>query len=128
MAPGWEVHAAKYNGDNRSDRLLYNRLTGAFAECVSAPQPGNFVCASGTWAPDLQIALVAGSTRDDELLYQPENGAWRLVTHRNDGVAAITGRWAPNLQIVTGDLDGDGRTDLFIYDPVSGAFGTTALK
>jgi hypothetical protein len=74
------------------------------------------------------VVVLGGANRDDELLYQPESGAWVALIHRGEGVSAISGRLTPNLMISSGDLNGDGRADLFIYDPLTGASTIGPLK
>ncbi len=37
------------------------------------------------------------------------------------GVSVSKGEWTPGWTAATGDLDGDGRTDVVLYDPLSGS-------
>ena len=39
---------------------------------------------------------------------------------RPRGVSESKGEWTPGWHAATGDLNGDGRTDVVLYDPLSG--------
>jgi hypothetical protein len=37
-------------------------------------------------------------------------------------LTTLSGNWTPHLTIATGDVNGDGRTDLLLYDRATGAW------
>jgi hypothetical protein len=99
-------------------------------------------------ASDVHLPDFTGDGRDDVWMYAPETG-WQVFAARlnddaaadlffyrqktGDWVAGInvnasagqfvyrSGRWVPNLQILVGDLNADGRDDLIAYDAPTGA-------
>jgi hypothetical protein len=122
--PGWTVQRADLDGDARADLLLYSGETGAWAECVTQ-DAGQFAVRRGAWAAGLTvIPLESQGRRDDILLYRPASGEWSLVMQPSGATVVAGGTWLPALSITTGDLDGDGRGDLFLYKPDTGAWMT----
>jgi hypothetical protein len=119
-ARGWAVRAMNVNGDRAADLLLYNAVTGAYAECVS--QGTQFACSGDTWKPGLQIVLLPGQRRDDEVLYEPATGLWTLIAHRPSGIAVTGGDWGAYQTLATGDLDGDGVIDVLLYNTSTGVW------
>jgi hypothetical protein len=62
-----------------------------------------------------------GNGRDDVLLYNPVTGEWTLLVNAAGAVKSVSGTWLPRLTITTGDVNGDGRRDVVLYDAKSGA-------
>jgi hypothetical protein len=52
--------------------------------------------------------------------YNALTGMWVSATSSSRGFVAHTGAWAAGWHVAAGDLDGDGRTDLTLYDPLTG--------
>jgi hypothetical protein len=122
--PGWTLQTINANGDARADLLLYNPATGAWAEATSA-DGGLFIARGGMWAPDLTVLVLQGRRpgRDDLVFYSATTGQWTLLAHRAMVATVTSGVWIPGLMLASGDLDGDGRTDLVVYDPMTGWSG-----
>jgi hypothetical protein len=120
--PGWAVQRANLDGDARADLVLYSAETGAWAECVTQ-DAGQFAVRRGVWAAGLTVLpLENEGRRDDILLYRPATGAWSMVMQPSGATVVAGGTWRPELSITTGDLDGDGRGDLFLYDRQTGVW------
>ena len=97
-----DVHLSDFTGDGRDDVWLY------------APETGWQVFA----------ARLNDDAAADLFFYRRETGDW--VSGINVGAAGRqftyrSGRWMPNLQILVGDLNDDGRDDLIAYDAPTGA-------
>jgi hypothetical protein len=112
------------DGNGSGDALLYNRSTGAWSLRLG---PLMTEAVSGTWAAgwDVYPADFDRDGRTDFLLYNPANGraATVLTVLRDDdtlGFAYVEYAWSPGWSITVADLDGDGRSDVFVYDAISG--------
>ena len=54
--------------------------------------------------------------------HNPIVGGWNIVMSESGTPTYASGTWRPGLTAATGDLDGDGRTDVFLYDAATGAW------
>ncbi len=124
---GWSVHAANLNADGRTDLLAYRPGTGRVAECVSGAS-GSFSCGAAVREAGMQLVVLKGNRRDDELLYDPATGEWNLTRREEGTVANTSGVWARGLTIATGDLDADGREDLLLYDRGTGRWSSALAR
>ena len=145
-APGaWtniRMVAADFNGDGRTDVLVYRTDTGAYAKWFSdggvdagfTYEPTQYVGnAPGAWT---NIQMVAadfnGDGRTDILAYRTDTGAY--AKWFSDGgvdagfqyqavgyVGNAPSAWT-NIQMVAADFNGDGKTDILVYRTDTGAY------
>jgi hypothetical protein len=47
------------------------------------------------------------------------NGIWYRVTNSNTGFTYVSGGWRPGWATTIVDLNGDGRSDVFLFDPLT---------
>jgi hypothetical protein len=123
---GADITVLDLNGDGRSDVFGYNATTGQWFAARTAGGPDFDYRFSGVWKPGWSVyaADFNGDARADLFLYNrngsgdPMSGLWYRVLTQRDGSFTFDGgaiRWAPDFDVLTGDFDGDGRTDLFLY-------------
>lgn len=62
-----------------------------------------------------------GDHGGDALLYRPDSGEYRLELDTR-AFNTVSGTWSPGWEIQAANFDGDGLTDLFFYNPSSGAW------
>jgi hypothetical protein len=140
-----EMLPADFNGDRRTDFLVYQPGDGLFAKAYSDPtgavsprlESPNFAFAGGSagaWSGMRAVAAdLDGDGRSDVVVYRPADGAFAKWYSSNAGVnndfdfhpsgfaGGVPGSWA-GLEIVAANLDGDARADLLVYRPWDGAF------
>jgi len=123
--PGWTVQAVNANGDARKDLLLYNPDTGAWVELTTLDD-GLTQTGGGTWSPNLTVRALdaqrGSGERDDVLLYSAVTGQATVLTVRGGVASQANTTWPAAQTIATGDIDGDGHTDVVLFDAVSGAW------
>ena len=126
-AAGWTPTVGDFNGDGRSDVFLYNSNTGQWFMCLTVSGADDFVYTTGAWAPGWHVypADFDGNGRTDLFIYNDagaadiNHGRWfRVMTQPDASFSYVAGdvRWADAWTITPADFDGDGRTDLFLYD------------
>jgi hypothetical protein len=130
---GWTPQVADFNGDGNSDVLLHNVSNGRWYLGLTTG-PGDFAYVqSGTWSPGWRITLanLDGNSRADMFMYNPNpapdpnSGRWyRVLTQANGTFDYREGpvRWSAGWDVYPADFDGNGRQDLFLYNPTSGRF------
>ena len=150
LAPYWRLTTGDVNGDGKTDVLaLYNNSNGSGdgARVVAMLSNGDGTYAApiitisaltGYLAPYWQLTTgdVNGDGKTDVLaLYNNSNGSgdgMRIVAMLSNGdgtyrspittISALTGYLAPHWQLTTGDVNGDGKTDvLALYNNSNGS-------
>lgn len=117
------------NGDGRSDIVIYRPSNGQWISGLT--DAGGNLTGSGTvlqfGTPDYDplVGDVNADGRDDVIIYNRTNGRWLSGLSGPGGVLTSQGSevFGPYLAgdiPLTGDLNGDGRTDLLLYRPSDG--------
>ena len=123
-SPGWSIYVADLNGDRRSDVFVYNVTDGRWYRCISQIDNSFVYTNGGTWSPNWSIypGDFNGDGRADLFLYNAtgdaNGGRWfRVLSNADESVTYIAGDlvWRNDYGITTGDFNGDGITDLFLY-------------
>ena len=122
-AGGWVPIVAKLNSDQRDDVLLYNPTTGIFVRCTSTGDgTGAFSYVSGGWAPGWSVrpADFNANGLTDLFLYN-SSGVWVKVINTGTAFTYVGGGWRLWESSIV-DLNGDGNSDVFLYDRPSGVW------
>jgi hypothetical protein len=123
---GWDVYPADFNGDGRSDFLLYNPTNGLWYKAISAPGD-TFYYFAGAWAAGWTPSILDlnGDGRSDVFVYNRKSGIWYKAISVGDGMGAFTyegGAWAPDWEVYAADFDGNSQGDLFLYSRARGTW------
>ena len=126
-AHGWTFTPVDWDGDARTDLFAYNKASGVWVKVTTLADGSFDFPAWGSWAPgwDTYDADFDGDGRSELFLYA---SAGTPIVGRNFVVRAVGNtfeytegmRWGPNWTVTIADLDGDGRSDIFLYDPATG--------
>ncbi len=123
----WTVLPARLNADGLTDALLYTQ-SGEWAWKLNSGS-GYTDGPTGTWSPGwtLFVADFNGDGLDDVFVYSRASGYWYQCL--NEGADQtppfryVSGpAWPTDRDIVIGDFNGDGKSDVFSYDPQTGAW------
>jgi hypothetical protein len=121
---GWSIYVADLNGDGRSDVFVYNVTDGRWYRCISQLDNSFAYTNSGTWSPNWSIypGDFNGDGRSDLFLYNAtgdaNHGRWyRVLSNADESLTYVAGDlvWRNDYTVTTGDFNGDGITDLFLY-------------
>lgn len=133
---------AEIGGPPGMDALLYAPATGDW-DVWSRPYPASdmdplsltaYGRDAGKWAAQsvVQLADFNGDGMQDVFAYNPTTGEWSKSTNRGRTVLECPGLcsqqrfdiyrgvWGTGWRITVFDANGDGKTDLFLYNPASG--------
>jgi FG-GAP-like repeat len=130
IATNWDVSIVDFNADGLSDAFLHNPINGQWFRALTVAGQNEFAYTFGTWAPGFSVypADLNGDGRSDLFIYNrnpahPYSGLWfRVVTTASGEFAYDMGptRWGPNWDVHPIDFDGDGASELFLYQPANG--------
>jgi hypothetical protein len=132
--PDYTPLVGDVNGDGRDDIVIYNRTTGRWLSGITAPDGSLTSSGSDLYGPYLagDIPLTGdlnGDGRTDMVLYRPSDGLWYSGLTTPAGALSWAG--AMTLQFgsadflpLLGDMNGDGRDDLVIYNKTNGRWVT----
>ena len=119
-ATDWQVTAADFNGDGRTDLFLY-RPNGQWFQVFFTATSESYL--GGMWGAGWTITPgdFNGDHQSDLFLYNNTTGRWfTVITQADLSFAYHEGLWAGGWQIRPTDFNGDGRTDLLLYNVTNG--------
>jgi hypothetical protein len=118
---GWTLTPARLSDARRSDLVFYDPMTGAARVALSDGR-GNFASQPRSWPAGLLLHAVRGAADrgDDVFGYSATTGIWFTAAFSARSYAETAGQWTTGWHVATGDLNGDGRSDVVVYDPASG--------
>ena len=117
---------ADFDGDGRSDRVVFGPTTGRWSVLLSSTQFNVASARQYDWGLPGDVPLVAdfdGDTMSDLVVYRPIEGRWYIrFSSSNYSFADWTSyQWGLRGDVpLATDFDGDGRTDLVVYRPTEG--------
>ncbi|MEP6917936.1 MAG: FG-GAP-like repeat-containing protein [Acidobacteriota bacterium] len=122
--PRRSIQAGDFDGDGRTDIVLYRPETGAWHIKLSSSAFTRSVVT--LWGAPGDIPVTGDYDGDglaDTGVFRPSSGDWLIQPWGHGLDARITQMWGlPGDIPVPGDYDGDGRTDLAVYRPAEGSW------
>jgi len=125
MAQQPALRLADFNADGRDDPFLYKPETGFWN--LALTETHDFRDIAGQWTADAE--LFAAHLNDDRFTdvfgYDRKTGHWSQALSNGHGDGTFTvhsGDWTPGWQVAVGDLDANGRDDIFISNPETGVW------
>ncbi|WP_144429680.1 FG-GAP-like repeat-containing protein [Myxococcus hansupus] len=131
FSPGLELIPGDFNGDGYTDIFIYYPATGNVEIRYGSPVMTQLLFSSSSqqvWAAGLKLIPgdFNGDGYTDLFRYNTTTGAVE-IRYGNSSMGALSSSassqqtWSLNLNLVAGDYNGDGRTDLFRYNTTTGA-------
>jgi hypothetical protein len=124
--------AGDYDGDGESDIAFYRGNTGAWWIIPSSGvgprgQVGAYELGWGGTGYKPVPGNYDGDAKTDIAIYETSTGAWWIIPSSGVGPQGQVGAYGigwggPAFKPVPGDYDGDGKTDIAIYDTTGGAW------
>jgi len=137
FAPGWTVYRAVFDRDGRDDLFLYNANpkktdpnAGKWAQAFTQADL-SFVVKPGETAWSAGAAIVPADFSGDglsDVFSLTSSGKWQVATFTAGDVTVNGGQLAAGWSARRGEFNGDGVTDLFLYNPVNGQFRIALWK
>jgi alpha-tubulin suppressor-like RCC1 family protein len=120
---GWEIYPMKLNGDALGDLFLFNRSTGQWYWAVGTASGFTYPQTSA-WAADWKLypGDFNGDGLTDLLLQRTATGEYYVAMTTGSGFSYTPGQWSTGGTPSVVDLDGNGMSDVFLYDRTSGAW------
>jgi hypothetical protein len=124
VGPQQTLLAIDLDGDSRSDIFIYDPATGGTSACIAAL---GFACLPGGALPagrEVHPVYFDRNGRTDLFLYDGRAGVAEFFVTAEAALQFTLGASvvpsAPGHDAYVSDLDGDGRSDVLLYDRVSG--------
>jgi lysophospholipase L1-like esterase len=112
-----------FSGDGISDVLAYDVEGGEYSLYLGRLEGVLALARQGRWIAGLKLFATRWNRDDraDLLLYDLVSGvAVRGVAIPDGSFEYHSSQWEPNLDVAVGDLDGNGASDVLLYDPYTG--------
>ena len=132
--PNTQVITGDFNGDGKTDFLLKNPGYGSTPVFLSNGDGTWSISNNGTpWVNEPNTQVITGDFngdgKTDFLLKNPGYGSTPVFLSNGDGTWSISNNgtpWVnePNTQVITGDFNGDGKTDFLLKNP---GYGSTPV-
>ena len=135
--PGWAgqdltITVGDFNGDGKSDLLIYVKSTGQFYVATSTGSGFNlqqWLSVPGWAGQNYQIAVgdFNGDGKSDVLIYCYNSGTFYVATSNGSSFSlsqwlSVPGWAGYNFPIAVGDFNGDGKSDVLIDVYTSGQY------
>ncbi|MGB2713372.1 MAG: C25 family cysteine peptidase [Vicinamibacterales bacterium] len=123
------AYAADFNGDARSDVLVYNAASGAWTMMFSTAA-GAPTVSQGTWTAGWQpiVANLNGDAAADLVLWHESSGAWvQCISDASQFFVYRAGSFPPGGRLHAANLVGDSRDDIMRYDWRTGSWSLATL-
>jgi hypothetical protein len=126
-----------FNRDGRDDLFLYNanpkttdRNAGKWARALTQADLSFVVRPGRTRWSDSAAIVPADFTGNglSDVFSLTRRGRWQVATFTAGGVTVNGGQWAAGWSARRGEFNGDGVTDLFLYNPTNGQFRVVLRK
>jgi hypothetical protein len=131
--PGFKPVPGDYDGDGKTDMAIYDTTSGAWWIIPSSmatpgnPDAGAYGVGWGGSAFKPVPGDYDGDGETDIAIYDTTNGGWWIIPSSGVGPQGQVGTYGVGwggsaFKPVPGDYDGDGKTDIAIYDTTGGAW------
>jgi uncharacterized repeat protein (TIGR01451 family) len=121
---GADLTVADVNSDGRSDLIFVNSATGVATLAMNRPTGFTFGSATVGTGWTLRRVRLNTDAFDDLAAYHAATGTvLRLLSNGDGSFAVIADMIVSNRELSVADLNGDGVSDGFFYDPATGVSG-----
>jgi hypothetical protein len=120
------------DGDGLTDLVIWRRSTGTFVWLTSSTAYFWLYARNVQWGNNAQgdqplLGDFDGDGIQDPAVWRPATGTWFVLpsSHGYDARFALAVQWGNQSEgdrVFTGDLDGDGRSDMIVWRPGTGTW------